>query len=52
MGYQPTAPASQNRLRVVCSLRYEADEFARLNSVPDLEVWRDNLGRWSVSPRE
>lgn len=50
MGYQPTAPASQNRLRVVFEFHFEADEFADQNCVPGLEVWRDNRHRWSVSP--
>lgn len=54
MGFQPTSTASEPRLRVVMMLRFEADEFAsraeHFTRQP-MEVWRDERGRWSVSPR-
>lgn len=53
MGYQPTAPASQPRLRVTWDFRFEADEFAeqaQFFTQITMTVWRDNRGRWSVSP--
>ena len=52
MGYQPVSTASQPRLRLTFDLRFHADEFIRLSMTPDLQVWRDNRGRWSVSPKE
>lgn len=52
MGYQPTSPAFQPRLRVTWDLHWEADTFVKQNMTPGLEVWRDNKGRWSVSPKE
>jgi len=55
MGYQPTSPASEPRLRVVMQFHFEADEFAdhahHFTRIP-MEVWRDQRGRWSVSPKE
>lgn len=55
MGYQPTAPASQNRLRVTWDFHFEADEFAahaeHFTKIP-MEVWIDIQGRWAVSPKE
>jgi hypothetical protein len=55
MGYQPTSPASQPRLRVTWEFHFEADEFAdhahHFTLLP-MDVWRDNRGRWSVSPKE
>ncbi len=55
MGFQPTSPASQPRLRVVTGFHFEADELAdqaqHFTRIP-MTVWRDNRGRWSVSPKE
>jgi hypothetical protein len=55
MGYQPTSPASDPRLRVVMPLHFDADQFAdhaeHFTRRP-MEVWRDKQGRWSVSPKE
>jgi hypothetical protein len=52
MGFQPISPASEPRLRVVMQFHFEADQFAGYaEHFEPMEVWRDQRGRWSVSPR-
>lgn len=51
MDYQPSQSGPGKRLRVICGLHIDADDFVTKAPIP-LDVFRDHRGRWCVAPKE